>query len=133
MKTIFKIITMFWLMVSYSEVAKSSLKDDLQQCMITASDYNNGLPMSVGNGVTVNGIGCKEEENRVVLFYNSTIDASKSNIKSVTSLRSQRTTTACTSPKMRELLNFYDMEWIYYGSNSAFMGSIKVKKEHCQQ
>lgn len=134
MKTIITIITTFCVMASYSTVVKSALNDDLKECMIAVSDYNKGFPMAVGNGTTVNGVGCKVEENRVVLFYNSSIDTSTSNIRDISSLKNQRMTTACTSPKMRGILDVYDMEWIYYNSkNSSYMGSVKVKKENCAQ
>lgn len=127
MKPIFAIAA---ILVFYSGCAYS----DLKECLSTVSEYNRGMPVNVGNGVTVNGMGCKEEDGRVVLFYNSKIDTTTSSIKSIgiSGPKNQRTISTCTSPNMRGLLEYYDMEWIYYDSrSSAFIGSIKVKKEHC--
>jgi len=125
------IISLFALSIN-SGAANSASNSNLKECMAIASEYNEGMPMSVGNGVTVTGIGCKVEDDRIVLFYNNIIDTTTSGIKTVSSLKNQRTTATCTKPNMRELLNFFDMEWIYHEKrNSAFMGSIKVKKEYC--
>lgn len=51
------------ILVYYSGCAYSELKE----CLSAASEYNRGMPMNVGNGVIVNGIGCKEEDGRVAL------------------------------------------------------------------
>ena len=120
-----KIVVLLLLIVS------SNVFAGLKECMTWVSEINKGLPMNIGDGITIDGIGCKEEDNRVVVFYRNSVETNRPKIEDTISLKKYRVNAACTTKNMRETLNEYDLEWLYYNSQAIYMGGAKVKKEDC--
>ncbi len=120
---------------SVSSAYASDAKFSMKECVEASSAMNKNVPLIVDKHIVLDTTFCTPGRLKPVLTYRASMAAPKAklgNFKLASrEMKMQQTTLWCTDPMQLELLKRVDVVNVYYDSNRAYFGQIRVKLADC--
>ena len=107
----------------------------LELCQSASQSVNKTLPMKKDNFTIVRETGCLSGKPKNIFLHilevNAPIELVRQ-IKFEEEMKPSVLNTYCTDPKVRPVLNAFDIDYRYYTKNGEFAGSFLMKSKECK-
>ena len=108
--------------------------ETMSVCKAVASELKKSLPIKKDNLTTIRDVGCLQSKPKNLLIYILEVDALLSAVKMIDfnkELKPINLRIFCSDPKIRPVLDAYDIDHRYYTIKGDFAGSFLLSSKEC--
>ena len=121
------------LTVAAGSNAYAGARASYEACAERASIDGAFYPQRLDKDTVILGVGCRQEGARIVFAYDARVEGETEKFlrSSMDKQKIALRNGACTDPKVKNLLELVDMEYVYSDSSRKFIGRITNRIEDC--